>query len=162
MNLLIIGVGQYGFVAKETSQATGLFDRIDFLDDNSPIALGKLADYESFLPEYGSAFVAMGNPELRLLWMDKLERAGFDLPVLIHPKAVVMPSAQLEEGTIVEAMAVVNSNAAVGTGCLICAGAVINHNARVMACCQIDCNAVVGARATVPEKTKVECNQVFR
>ncbi len=33
-NLLIIGAGQYGMVAKEISDAMNCFGRIDFLDDN--------------------------------------------------------------------------------------------------------------------------------
>lgn len=160
-NLLILGAGQYGFVAKETAQAMGCFDRIDFLDDNNSIALGMMADYKRFLPEYDSAFVAIGNPEVRMLWLERLEQAGFALSVLIHPRAYVSPSAKLGKGTIAEPMAMVNAGAVVENGCLLCAGCVVNHNAHVMDCCQIDCNAVVGARATVPPKTKVDCCHSF-
>lgn len=46
-------------------------EKIDFLDDNSPIAL------------------------------DKLEQVGFELPVLVHPKGYVSLSAVLGKGTIV-------------------------------------------------------------
>lgn len=160
-NLLILGAGQYGRVVRETAESMGCYGQIEFLDDNSPLAVGKLAQYEGYVTQFSSAFVAMGNPELRLRWLNDLKLAGFDLPVLIHPRAYVSPSAKLEGGTIVEAMAVVNSEAVVEMGGLICAGAVVNHNSHVCKCCQVDCNAVVAANAVVPKGTKVLSCKVF-
>lgn len=160
-NLLILGAGQYGQVVREIAEAMGCFNKIDYLDDNNPAALGRLGDYERFYPEYGCAFVAMGNPKLRMQWLDKLELVGFELPVLIHPKAYVSPSAKLKKGTIVEPMAVVNTEAVVERGGLLCAGCVVNHNAYIMPVCQIDCNAVVASNAVVPEGTKVPSGTVY-
>lgn len=159
--LLVLGAGQYGQLVRETAQATGRFSQIAFLDDNNPAAIGKMAEYGQFLQKFSCAFVAMGNPALRRQWLDALQQAGFELPVLIHPKAYVAPSAVLGAGTIVEPMAVVNTEAVVENGGLLCAGCVVNHNARVMACCQIDCNAVVAANAVVPAGTKVQSGTVF-
>lgn len=160
-NLLILGAGQYGCVAKETAEAMGSFEKISFLDDNNSIAIGRLADYKSFVQEFNCAFVAMGNPQLRLQWLEKLRNVGYKLPVLLHPRAYVAPSAVLGFGTIVEPMAVVNTGAIVDNGGLLCAGCVVNHNAHVMPCCQIDCNAVVASNAVVPEGTKVHSGTVF-
>lgn len=160
-NLLILGAGQYGYLIRETAEAMGCFGQIGFLDDRSPAALGKLADYEGFRQAYSCAFVAMGNPMLRMQWLEKLEQAGFELPVLVHPRAYVSPSARLEKGTAVEPMAVVNTEAAVEAGGLLCAGCVVNHNARVMPGCQIDCGAVVASNAVVPEGTKVPSGTVY-
>ena len=159
--LIILGAGQYGCVVKETAQAIGCFEKIDFLDDKSPLAVGKLLDYELFAQDYDYAFVAMGNANLRLCWLDKLEQAGYGLPVLVHPRAYVSPTAVLGKATIVEPMAVVNTGAIVEMGGLICAGAVVNHNSVVHKCCQIDCNAVVPANAVVPQETKVPSGTVF-
>ena len=160
-NLVILGAGQYGHVARETAVAMGCFGEICFLDDRSETAIGKLEDYRQLRPQYGCAFVAMGNPGLRMHWLMALEEAGYQLPVLIHPKAYVSPSAQLGKGSIAEPMVVVNAGAEVGMGTLLCAGCVVNHNACVSLCCQIDCNAVVAANAVVPEGTKVQSCSVF-
>lgn len=160
-NLLILGAGQYGQVVRETAEAMGCFEEIGFLDDNNPMAKGKLAEYECFLQDYGCAIVAMGNPQIRLQWLDKLESAGFELPVLIHPKAYVSPSAVLGKGTIAEPMAIVNTEAVVEKGGLLCAGCVVNHNAHVLPGCQIDCGAVVASNAVVPACTKVHSGTVY-
>lgn len=161
-NLLILGAGQYGMLVKETAESLCRFHTIDFLDDNNPFAIGKLAQYEHFRADYSSVFVAMGNPQLHMEWLDRLEHSGFLPEILIHPTAYVSPSAQLMPGTIVEPMAVVQSGATVDRGCLLCAGSIVNHNAHVMSGCQIDCGAVVASNAVVPEGTKVPCATVFQ
>lgn len=160
-NLLILGAGQYGMVAQETAKAMGCFARIGFLDDRSSKAEGTFAEYERLRQTYDCAFVAMGNPGLRLGWLDKLEAAGYELPALIHPRAYIAPSAVLERGTIVEPMAVINTEVRVERGALLCAGCVVNHNAHVQPGCQIDCGAVVASNAVVPEGTKVSSGTVF-
>ena len=161
-NLLILGAGQYGQVVRETAEAMGIFDQMHFLDDNNPTAVGKLAEYVRFRDGYACAFVAMGNPALRKQWLKELEEAGFELPVLVHPKAYVSPTAILGGGTIVEPMAVINTGAVVEKGGLLCAGCIVNHNAHIASCCQIDCGAVVAAGASVPESTKVPSGTVYQ
>lgn len=160
-NLLILGAGQYGHVVRETAVEMNCFSQIEFLDDNNPKAIGKLADYESLVDQFPCAFVAMGNPALRLKWLEILEKAGYELPVLVHPSAYVSPSVSLAKGTIVEPMAVVHTETVVEQGGLLCAGCVINHNSRIMPGCQIDCNAVVASGAVVPEGTKVHSCTVY-
>jgi len=54
-NLLILGEGQYGAVAKETAEAMSFFDNIAFLDDENKVAVGQLDEYESFVTEYSYA-----------------------------------------------------------------------------------------------------------
>ena len=160
-NLLILGAGQYGMVVREVAIATGEYEKIDFLDDVNPIAIGAIDTYGDFMSEYRYAFVAIGNSKVRSELLSKLENTGYELPVIISPKAYVSYSATIGGGSIVEPMAVVNTGATIGRGCLICAGAVVNHNAVVEDCCQIDCNATVSARANVSTETKVQSGEII-
>lgn len=160
-NLLIVGAGQYSYVAKETAEAMNYYDKISFIDNKSPLAIGKTDEVELFLKEYANAFVAIGNSQVRLQLLDRLRMTGYQLVSLIHPKAYVSPSLNLGIGCIIEPNAVVQSNTRIGMGCLISAGAVINHNAVVEDGCHIDCNAIVPARSVVKTGTKVECGQVY-
>ena len=159
--LLILGAGQYGTVAKEVAEAMGCYKDIAFLDDKSPNAVGALADYPNFSKKYPDAFVAIGDLSLRGEWIRRLREAGFFLPVLVHPRATVMPSAEVGAASIIEAMAVVNSNAVVGEGGIISCGAVVNHNAVVGNHCHLDCNAVVPANEIVPDETKILYGTVY-
>lgn len=51
-NLLILGAGQYGMVAREIVESMDCFDSISFLDDNNPIVIGKIHEYEDFFDNY--------------------------------------------------------------------------------------------------------------
>ena len=86
-NLLILGAGGYGHVVREIAEDSGIFDKIDFLDDSSPLAIGKFGDAEKFLKGYPNAVVALGNAELRLGYIEKLRAAGFQIPAIISPRA---------------------------------------------------------------------------
>lgn len=160
-NLLILGAGQYGQVAKETAESMRIFDKISFLDDSCEQAIGKLSEYEKFLAEYSNAFVAIGNAKLRRELLQKLESAGFMLAILVHPNAHISPSAQIGKGSIVEAGAVVQTNSTIAIGCIISANAVINHNSFVGDCCHIDCNATVPSGSVVYAEKKVNSNVCY-
>lgn len=160
-NLLIIGAGQYGCVVKETAQTMQCFEKIDFVDDHSCLAIAKTDALEALRDEYAIAIVAIGDSDVRMNMIQKLEQLGYELATLIHPRAYVAPSAKIERGCIVEPNATVQANACVGKGCLISSGVVIDHNAVLECGCHIDCNATVTARSIVRQKTKVACGQVY-
>lgn len=159
--LLILGAGQYGMVAKEIAGSMHTFDKIDFLDDNNPIAVGKLDEYEKFKTEYDSAAVAIGNSQMRLDLIQKLKAVGYILPALIHERAYVSATATISEGCLVEAMTVINTDASIGTGCIISAGAIVNHNAVVGNGCHLDCGTIVKARTVIAEKTRTDYGQII-
>ncbi len=153
--LLILGAGQYGTVAKETAEAMNIFDEIAFLDDNSEVAIGKMDDLDKL--EYDAAFIAIGNPDVR----EKLaDRVGEKLFTLIHPKAMVSPSAVIGKGCIIEAGAVVSSHAEIGKATIIMSNVVVGHDAKVGSYCQLKYNCSICERSAVPDKTKVDCNTV--
>ena len=159
-NLLILGAGGYGHVVREIAEDSGIFDKIDFLDDSSPLAIGKFGDAEKFLKGYPNAVVALGNAELRLGYIEKLRAAGFQIPAIISPKAYVSKSAKIGNGTIVEPFSAINANSEVGIGVLLRCGSVIDHNAKVGDFCYIDCGVVVKANNSVGFKMKIAANSV--
>lgn len=152
-SLLIVGAGEFGQLVKELAETLG-YEKIDFLDDYSKLAVGKVEEYQKFEGIYQEFIVAIGNPSMRRMFVKKLE-TSFGLSTLIHPTAVISKSAKIAAGCVIEANAVVNTGAAVGKACFINAGSVVNHNSKVNDYCQIDCNAVVAADAVVSENTKV-------
>ena len=161
--LLILGAGGFGQVVKELAEELGIYYGIAFLDDAAQGAdvLGKLDDYEKFLGEYTHAIVAMGNNALRLAWLDKLEQAGYLLPVLRSPFAWVSGSAVVEKGCILLPFAQVGAHAWVERGCILNTGSIVDHNCALEPGCHICLNSVVKNQAKVPSCTKVEAGEVF-
>lgn len=159
-NLLIIGAGGHGIVIKEIAEDTGAFEKIDFIDDNSDLAIGKTSDLNGLHTAYDSAFVSIGNNEFRSKLLSELKQLGYSIPVLIHPTAYVSKSCEIKCGTVIEPKAIVNANASIGEGCIISAGAIVDHNAVVNDYCHINSGAVVKAGTEVKEKTKIDAGQV--
>lgn len=168
-NLLIIGAGVYGVVAKEIAESMGCFEKIAFVDDkrtmtpNEEVVIGTTKDIGEFVIDYNNVIVAIGNPEVRLAILQKLEEeVPCNVVTLLSPKAYVAPSATIMKGCIVEPMAVIQSGSVLTTGCIVSAGAVVNHASMLCDGVHIDCNATVAGNTLVPEETKVNSGTVFR
>lgn len=158
-NLLIIGAGGHGRVVAEVAEDCG-YTQIAFLDDNSPDAIGKIADLEKFRNQFEYAFVGIGNNRFRAELIDRLEKAGFTVPALIHPTAYVSRTAVIGKGTEIEPKAIVNANTTVGAGCIIQIGGIVDHNVVLGDCVHINAGSIVKAGAEVAAYTKLEAGQV--
>lgn len=161
-NLLILGAGGHGRVVKEVAEGMGVFEKIDFLDDNPDCedAIGLCIDNEKFTGVYSYAFPAFGNNELRMKWIKRLEENGFTIPVLIHPTAFISPSAAVYPGTVVVAKAIVNTNSVIERGCIVSVGAIVDHDTFVGYGCHIDCGATVKANCEIKPFTTVKSGTV--
>ena len=149
MNLLILGAGSYGVEVQELAQRLGVFRKIAFLDDDlsKTQVLGPCTDFEKYVDEYPIAIPAIGDEQTRMKWLARLERAGFVLPVLIHPTAVVSQSATIGYGTVVCARATVGAGARVGKGCILESGATVDRLVYLLDGTHIGCGQVVTAKA---------------
>lgn len=155
-NLLILGAGQYGMVAKEIAEAIGDYSAIAFLDDNNPVAIGKLQDFEKYRDDYTHAIVAIGNAVLRLDLLDKLEQCDYHIPVLVHPTAYVSPSADIAAGSFIEPHTVIHTDVVIGKGCIISAGTIVNHNSKIGSGCHLNCGTIVVSNSKVQDQTKTQ------
>lgn len=162
MKLLILGAGGHGKVVKEVAEALNIYEKIDFLDDNSPEAVGKIADMEAMRAIYEAAFVGIGNNEFRGKLVKQLQEVGYDVPLLIHPTAYVSKSASIGIGTVVEPKAIVNANTVIGTGCIISVGAIVDHDVNIESFTHVNSGAIIQAGAKVKTGTKVESGQVVK
>lgn len=145
LNLLILGAGSHGREVLELAQRLNVFRKIAFLDDapSKTEAIGPCSALERWTEEYPAAIPAVGNGEIRMRWLGELARAGFVLPVLVHPDATVSPSAEIGYGTVVCARAAVGSGAEIGPGCIIASGATIERYVTLPAGTHVDCGQVV-------------------
>ena len=153
--LLIIGAGGHGRVVAEIAVVCG-YDRIAFLDDNSPDAVGKISEMDLYAPRYDGVFIALGNNALRQkLAVQLCGMQGVKLVTLIHPTAYVSPSATIGQGTVVEPKAVINTNSRIGQGCIISVGTIIDHDCEIGDFCHINAGMVCGAGSRVDALSRI-------
>lgn len=162
-NLLILGAGGFGHMVYESAVATRQFDKIAMLDDacKESNVIGKLVDYKDFRKEYPCAVAAFGNNKMRLQWVKNLLEADFVVPTIIHPSAVVSPSAEIGAGSFVMQRAVINTKTKLGEGCLVNSGAIIDHDTVVEEGVHIGLGSVVKANCHVEAFRKVEAGEVI-
>lgn len=160
-SLLILGKGGYGMVVKEAAEAMGVFEKIEFLDDNMQSgALAPLADYAKFTGEFSHAYAAFGKNNFRMQWLERLADCGYTLPIIIHPRAYVSPSAILGNGVCVLANAAVEAFAQIKAGSIINVGAIADHNCVINQCVHVAPGAVVKAGCEVEPLAKIESGEV--
>lgn len=159
--LLIIGAGGFGQMIQETAKLLG-YEDVVFLDDASKHrdVIGKCCDYKTFLEQYDTAVAALGDNGQRLYWTEKLLKAGYQVPAIIHPSAIVSPSAVIGAGSFIMQRAVVNTHTIVEHGVLINSGAVVDHDSYVCKGAHIGLGSVVKANCNIDVKRKVEAGEV--
>ena len=159
--LLVLGAGGFGQMVKETALAMG-YEEIKFLDDavKSEEVVGMCCDYVLKHTEFPAAVAAFGNNKTRLFWTDKLLAEGYEVPVMLHPSAIISPSAQLAPGCFVMQRAIINTNSKIEQAALINCGAIVDHDSTICAGAYIGLNSVVKAHCTIASAQKVEAGEV--
>ena len=160
-SLLILGAGGFGQMIQETARLLG-YAKVVFLDDAAKCdnVVGKCCDYQALLGEYDTAVAALGDNGMRLYWTEKLMEAGYKVPAIIHPSAVVSPSAQIGSGSFIMQRAVVNTHTVIEHGVLVNSGAVVDHDSHVAKGAHIGLGSVVKANCNIDVKRKVEAGEV--
>ena len=136
MKLLIAGAGGHGRVVADAAEATRRWSEIAFVDDQYPTlqksgawrVVGRVSELTHLATQYAACLAAFGQPRLRLEVLERARMAGFELPVLVHPRAVVSPHVRLGAGTVVFAGSVVNIGTTGGIGCIFNTGATVDHD----------------------------------
>lgn len=134
--LAIIGASGHGKVIVDIAASMGIAD-ISFYDDRwmeigelcgIPV-VGSVSDAKSDCGiKYDVAIVAIGNAETRALIQKEIK---FIAPALIHLSAVVSPSAQIGNGTVIMPNTTINAGSVIGEGAIINSGAVIEHDCKI-------------------------------
>ncbi len=162
MNLLILGAGGWGRVAKETAEALGIFENITFLDDNTeiPEVLDSLDNYKRFIEVYPIAFVAIGDNKLRKKLVEKLEEAGFILPAFIHPSAEVSPSVKVAPASIISAKATINAGTTIGKGVIVESGVIIDRDVTIGDFVHLDVSVTVKKGSIVDALSNIKSGTI--
>ena len=162
--VLVYGAGGHGKVVADVARSAG-FEVVGFVDDDperqrSGLWGLQVLSWDRLLAErasLGEAAIALGvgDNEARERCHQRVVGAGFEIATLLHPSAVVAPTARIGAGSVVMALAAVNPDAEVGEGAILNTGSIVEHDCRVGRFAHLSPNSVLGGAARVGDRTHV-------
>lgn len=139
--LLILGAGGYGLAVAEAAQLSGQWQEIIFADDRWPKTqqvgeykiVSNIANVQQFTSNNIQAIVAVGNNHLREKWQRLLGDLGIRMTSIIHPQAIVSPTAQIGQGVTVMAGCVISTKTLINDGVILNIGTLLDHDVIIKA-----------------------------
>ncbi|MCS6763633.1 MAG: acetyltransferase [Candidatus Protistobacter heckmanni] len=171
--ILLVGAGGHARSCIDVIEQEGRFDVTGLLGTVAEIGssvlgypvVGSDAELEAMGAKARHAIVGVGQiktPDIRMQLFQRLESGGWELPVLVSPRAYVSPHASLGPGTIVMHGAAINAGAIVGRNCILNSMALVEHDAVVADHCHIATAATVNGGAKVGEGSFVGSGAVIQ
>ncbi|MCK8785779.1 acetyltransferase [Roseomonas sp. NAR14] len=170
MRLVLVGAGGHGKAVLDLLLAAGDHEVVGVLDEapRAPALLGVPVlgglDLLARLRAEGVALaaVAVGDNAARARLGGLLLAAGYALPVLRHPAALVSGHATLGAGVVAMARAVIGPEARVGDLALVNTGAIVEHDCVVGEAAHVAPGAVLAGGASVGARAVIGAGAVLR
>lgn len=132
--LIIIGAGGHGRSVADVAVKMDKWDNIYFMDDCEDVKesmgislIGTTSSVDKCINDY-EFIVGIGDCHTRKLKQHELEKMGADIPVLIHPNAIIGTDVLIGAGSVIMAGAIINCCSKIGSGCIINTASTIDHD----------------------------------
>ena len=137
--IVIVGAGGHARVVADVIRLSRYFEIVGFIDTQNADRHGSpfedshvLGGHEKLAMLFDSgvlhAAIAIGNNEVREKLARELAAAGWQLPALVHPRAIVASSVTVGAGTVIFAGAVVNPATRIGANVILNTGCTVDHD----------------------------------
>ncbi|MCZ6899788.1 MAG: acetyltransferase [Bacteroidetes bacterium] len=160
--VMIIGAGGLGKAALDIFQSNGIlvYGLLDYdkklhgAEINDVVVMGDPED-DGFLKYIGKkceAFVALENNQERKAIVDLLKTRRKVMPInAIHPSAFISSTAQISQGSFINAGVSVGAFAKIGNHCIIHSKATIEHQAQLSDYIQVGAGSIINSGVVIGE-----------
>jgi UDP-perosamine 4-acetyltransferase len=107
----------------------------------------------SFNASETHVFIAIGENAERSRLFGQISDAGYTIPSLTHPSAIVSEAAKIEAGVAICAGCIINPMAQISTGAIVNTGSIVDHETKLGAFVHIAPGVNVAGRVQVGERT---------
>lgn len=161
--LIIYGAGKGAVTLFEAVEIGSSYNAICFVDDDRlhDKSLLKMPVFHSSelknLIKKGIKFIAceIMNGRTRLKIKGKVEKLGYELVNIVHPKAVISKSVQMGKGNYIKSAAIIETNTLIGNCCIIDNGAVIAHDNNIGNGCHIAPGVSLGSNISIGDHSVI-------
>ena len=163
-SIVIYGAGGHGLVVAEAAVAAG-WDVVGFVDSHKAKGTRVGSDWkvlgdDDVDPSIGQVIVGIGDNAVRLRLTDELTSQGWTPATVIHPTAMISPSASIESGTFVGPLAIVHPESVIGRAVIINSRAVVEHHNRIGSGAHIAPETVLCGNVWVGDRTMMGASSV--
>jgi len=122
-SIYIYGASGHGLVVADIASSCG-YDDIIFIDDGD----NKYPFFDDIKNNtHIPIALAIGNNSIRAKLFKKVQNNDFKIVSLVHPTAIISPSASIAKGTVVMPNVVINAKANIGNGVILNTSCAIEH-----------------------------------
>lgn len=153
--ICLFGASGHGKVVKDIAVNSNIEVEV-FIDDNPKskfidtipvVASQELSKYES-----NKFIISIGDNHVRKVISEKIKTK---FTSLIHNTAIISPSVNISEGTVVMMGAVVNADTSLGKHVIINTAAVVEHDCKIDDFVHISPNATVAGNVSIEEGSQI-------
>lgn len=161
---LVIGAGGHARVVGAMLHANGMKIH-GFLDANYVVdsvemikyapLIGRPEDITSYQPHLHQLFIAIGDNQKRREIFQNASVAGYELPLLTHPSALIESDCSIGKAAQICIGAILSAEVSIAEGVIVNSGSSIDHECAVGAFTHIAPGAILAGRVTVGEEVFV-------
>lgn len=164
-NLKIIGCGGHCKVVLDALMQAPHQYKLSLCDSNAALLGKKINEFiidstfDSLSDFNGFVHIAIGNNKIREQIVNLLHKDA-ELLTIIHPAAIISPSANIKSGSLITAGAILGPESEVGKACIINHAAVIDHEVKIGDYCHIAPNSTLGGNVKVGNQVLIGAGAV--
>jgi len=172
-NIVLIGGGGHCKSVIDIIERKGEYNIIGIVDQPRMLGeevlgykvIGSDNNLVDIAKQYGNAIITFGhvnNLNKRIELFNLAIESGFELPVIISPRAYVSKHSKIGKGTIIMHDVLINANTIVGENCIINSKALIEHDCVIESHCHISTQAAINGGVSVGEGSFVGSNSTTK
>lgn len=167
MILAIYGAGGLGKEIYDSAKynSSQKFEEIFFIDDNDSIHSFygiPVLSFEKFLegnkPESCHIIIAVGEPSIRAVLLEKIVKQGYSLSSIIHSTSVISPTCSIGFGTYIGPFSFISSNTIISVNVVIQPHAMVGHDVEIGNSSVIGPNSAIAGSCVVGDRTYIGMN----
>jgi acetyltransferase EpsM len=165
--IFIFGSGAQGRVVRDIVAVQYPNAIVYFVDDNTALFGTFINDTEVIsvstmlsLSSQPYLHIAIGNPNVREHLVKRFEAESVCFLSVIHPSAVIAPTAKVEPGSVISAGCIINTNAVIAAHCLINTGVIVEHDCTIEAYVSLSPGSLIGGRVQIGTKAFIASRAV--
>ena len=105
--------------------------------------------------------MAVGNNRIRQKWQQLLIDLGIPLTTIIHPYAVISPSAKIGRGVSIMAGCIVGTKTVIHDGVILNIGTLLDHDVIIEDFCHLSVGVKVAGGKRISQQTFLEVGTII-